>query len=171
MIAKYKKIIIPVIVAVLIALGIFFKKDKEVPMVIHGNQEAPSNDVIVEIKGEVKYPGLYQLSSQARIYDLVQLAGGFTADADTDSVNMAEVLKDGTVIYVGTKKSNQRGKISLNQATLEELMTLKGIGEVKAQNIIEYRERVGGFNSINELKNVQGISENLFEQIKEYLCL
>lgn len=169
--AKVKKLIIPLVIIMMIVLGIIFSKDKEIPNIISPEQEIISSDVVVEIKGEVKYPGLYQVSGDARIYDLIQIAGGFTAKADPDSVNLAAKIKDGTVIYVSGRQTSEKTKISLNHATLEELMTLNGIGEVKARNIIDYREKVGRFNTVDELKYVQGISENLFEQIKEYLCL
>ncbi|HHX81011.1 MAG TPA: hypothetical protein GX692_08110 [Acholeplasmataceae bacterium] len=169
--AKVKKIIIPLIIIVLIVLGLIFNREKEIPKIINTDQDQILSDIVVEIKGEVKYPGLYQISGESRIYDLVQIAGGFTAEADPDSVNLAAKIKDGTVIYVSGRRTYEKTKISLNNASLEELMTLTGIGEVKARNIIDYREKVGRFNALDELKNVQGISENLFEQIKEYLSL
>lgn len=168
---KVKKIIIPAVAGALLILGIVFDKKEESPPRFEAEPETFSNDIIVEIKGEVKYPGIYQIFGDARIYDLVVLAGGLTADADTASLNMADFLRDGAAVFVPSKKEVQTDKISLNHASLEELMTLKGIGETKAKSIIEYREQHGGFKSIDEVKNVKGISENLFEQLKEFLSL
>lgn len=168
---KLKKIIIPLLAVALLLLGFFFRKEEETQPRIEGNEESAGAEIIVEIKGEVRYPGVYQVSGDARVYELVRIAGGFTSAANTESVNLADFLKDGCSIYVAPRVEAQKGKISLNRASLEELMTLKGIGEVRAQSIIDYRELHGGFKTIDELKNVQGISENLFEQIKEFLTL
>ncbi len=167
---KFKKIIIPLVILILIVFGFFFKKEEENQETINNDIPVPISDIIIEIKGEVKYPGLYQISSTARVYEVINIAGGFTADADYSVLNLAEKVKDGSVIHIASRKKSEN-KISLNYASLEELMTLKGIGEVKARSIIDYREAVGRFRSLDELKNVQGISENLFEQIKEQLIL
>lgn len=84
---------------------------------------------------------------------------------------MALKLSDGMVIYVEKKTSIAPSKISINNATLEGLMKISGIGEAKARNIIKYREEHGRFYTLEDLKNVSGISENLFQQIKELICL
>lgn len=136
-----------------------------------------SNDVnvdtkiVVEIDGEVNNPGLYEIESDKRLFDLIQLAGGFTDDVNLPLVNLATPLQDGRKYYIpsihdaSTGKIN--GKININTASLEELMELKGIGKVKAQAIIDYRNTYGPFQDISEIMNVRGIGEKTYEAIKD----
>lgn len=150
--------------------------------------------IIVEIKGEVKKPNVYTLSYGSRIYDLIEMAGGFTDKADTMSVNSSMKLRDEdcVIIYSKEQASNvitnntnainntisanisrsslskrENEKVNLNTATKEELMTLPGVGEVTAQKIIEYREEKGGFSSIDELKNISRIGDKTIDKFRD----
>lgn len=127
---------------------------------------------IVEIKGEVNKPGLYIVMKDSRIGDIIDLAQGFTNNADTEKVNLASKITDGMLIIIDKINDTEaNNKISINKATLEELQKIPNIGKSKATNIIKYREENGAFIKLEDLINVNGISENLFEQIKEYICL
>lgn len=141
--------------------------------------------VTVHICGAVVSPGVFTLPEGSRIKDALEQAGGFSEKADTISVNLAEVITDGQQIviyeqYEGTELSGTPGPakakasgaavsglpVSINQGSLEALMLLNGIGEKTAQKIMDYRKAQGGFKTIEELKNVPGIGDKKFEQIK-----
>lgn len=147
-----------------------------------------SNKVIIDIEGEVINPGLYELDGDIRVNNVLKAAGGLSAKADRDwvkkNLNLADRVMDGQKIYIpriGEVKDNQvslvlgssdkKGKISLNQANLEELDKLSGIGPALGGRIIDYREKNGGFKNINELKLVSGIGDKLFEKIKDDITL
>jgi len=134
----------------------------------------------VQIKGEVEKPGVYSLSFGSRIEDLVKAAGGFTASADEDSVVLVKKLIDSDCIVIRKKgeqtdntvtsskaQVKEEGKINLNTATLEELDKLPGIGPAKAKIIIDYREKNGGFNSVEDLKQVKGIGEATLSSFRD----
>ena len=117
----------------------------------------------------------------SRIVDAITVAGGFDEEADTTSLNQAERLEDGQKLYVPTleevQKSNSgpqevtEDKIDINHATKEQLMTLAGIGPSKAEEILAYREEHGGFQSIEELKQINGIKDGVFEKIKDSITV
>lgn len=127
--------------------------------------------IVVYVTGEVLHPGVYKLSENARLYEAIDLAGGFTENADPLSVNEAEVLRDGMHIHVYALDPDASfrpdTRLNINAAGVEELSTLPGIGTGKAQAIVDYRKKNGRFQSIEELKNVSGIGDALFEQIRE----
>ena len=136
--------------------------------------EAPL--LTVYICGEVNRPGVYDLPTDGRLCDAVALAGGVTGSAAADSVNMAEPLADGMRYYIPARAESEEGvlyedpsdeRINLNTATKEELMTLSGIGEARAESILAYREANGKFRSIEELCKVSGISEKILAQIQD----
>ncbi|ALS00848.1 comEA protein [Enterococcus silesiacus] len=145
--------------------------------------ESISQQLYVDIKGAVKKPGMYEGSADMRVWDAVMLAGGLGEDADTKQVNYSERITDQMVIYVPkvgeeiqiaeqsadsmTKESNNLSKINLNKASENELQSLPGIGQKKAQEIIRYREENGGFKSIEDLKNISGFGEKTFEKLKD----
>lgn len=146
-------------------------------------EETPSM-VVVHVCGAVNHPGVYELSEGSRIFDAVNAAGGMTASASAEYLNQAAVVIDGQQLYVPTKEEMEtlpnvavkqqeisgqtnEGKVDLNHASKEELMTLTGIGEAKADSIIRYREEQGGFQSIEELMNIEGIKEGVFQKIKD----
>ncbi|MBE5995055.1 MAG: hypothetical protein E7247_22030 [Paenibacillaceae bacterium] len=137
----------------------------------------------VHICGEVAAPGVYELEEGSRIFQAVAVAGGFTENAAADSLNMAEPVKDGMKIQVPNQEEAQkllnegadfsgslqegRRKVNLNTAKKDELMTLKGVGEAKADDIIRYRESHGGFQKIEDIMKISGIKEAAFQKIKD----
>lgn len=144
-----------------------------------------TNKIIVEIKGEVKNPDVYEIDDGSIIRDLINMAGGLTEEANIDGINRAEKLRANQLIVIPNKDSTNNniisnsvstgvssdGIININTATLSELQNINGIGEVKAQSIIDYREKNGGFKSIEEIKNVDGIGSKTFEKIKDQISI
>ncbi|QQZ10801.1 helix-hairpin-helix domain-containing protein [Heyndrickxia vini] len=141
--------------------------------------------MVVDVKGEVMNPGIYEASTDERIQDLITRAGGFRKKADQSKVNLAQKIKDEMVIYVpkiGDKtsdisinptsdSSNDTGKVNINNATSEQLQTISGIGPSKAAAIIEYREKQGLFKGIEDIKNVTGIGDKTFEKLKDSITV
>lgn len=169
-----KNIIIGCIVVVLIVVGIIINNSKNVESATNDNREKYiDNDyqIIVDIKGEVKTPGIYYLSSNSRVIDAVNIAGGFTKEADIEGLNLATKLEDGMIVNVFKKEINDKEKISINKATIDELTKISGIGESKAKSIIEYRSKHGNFMSLEEIIKVDGITKDTFNKIKEFICL
>lgn len=185
--------------------------------IIYGVEAVLEEDscyVMVDIKGEVKKPGIYQVKCDSRVQDVISLAGGTTWKADTSVLNLSKKLLDEMVIIVYSKEQvanfvvtkeqesemqqlcqNQivikndacvdsdllqssesstevlgdtpvNNTVSLNRASKEELMSLPGIGASKADDIIDYREANGNFKNIEEIKNIKGIGDSIFEKIK-----
>lgn len=141
-----------------------------------GSTEEPS-EICVFVCGQVKNPGVYRLPAGSRVCDAIEKAGGCLDTADMWAVNQAEILADESRIYIPEPGEDisaeaeqaviQDGRISLNHAGKEELMTLPGIGEAKADSILEYRELNGGFQTIEELMNIPGIKEGIFQKIQD----
>jgi competence protein ComEA len=137
--------------------------------------------VYVYVCGSVHNPGVYMLAQESRIVAAVNAAGGFLEEAAKEAVNLAAPITDGMQIVVPSQEefSNtkaheqnmQDGKVNLNAAQLQELCTLSGIGEARAEAILAYRDEIGRFSSIEQLKNVAGIGESLFERIKESIYI
>lgn len=167
------------LVIVVLLLGILIYKFFDRSNIVEGYENTynstynSSENYVVEVKGEVNRPGLYIVMKDCRVSDIIDLALGFTNNADTSSINLASKITDGMQIIVkgNEKQESDTDKVSINTASFEELKKIPNIGEAKAKNIIKYREENGYFKSIEEIINVSGISENLFEQIKEYICL
>ena len=149
----------------------------------------PEKLCYVYITGEVQKPGVYKLSEDARIFQLVDMAGGFTKNADKESLNLADNVTDGTHIHVSAKISPSRSnptipglpaqhvivqshqtqstKIDINRADAQELERLKGVGPAIAKRIIEYRQKHGRFMKPEDIMNVRGIGQKTFEKIKD----
>ncbi len=131
----------------------------------------------VYICGEVVYPGVYEVDGDSRICDVLLLAGGFTGEADENSVNLAETVHDGMQVvipsYAETKKEKERlerkeaGALNINTASAAQLCSLPGIGESRAEAIVAYREEHGDFQSPEELMKVSGIKEGMYDKIKD----
>lgn len=163
-------------------------------------EESEKQEIWIDVSGAVKNPGVYQLQGNARVFEAVNAAGGFTEEADTMWLNQAAVVTDGQKLQVYTKaetqemkdrglqadidavqqeeagtvqegKSASNGKINLNTASLAELQEIPGIGEVRAQAILDYREEAGGFQSIQQIQEVPGIKGKTFEKIEEHITV
>ena len=150
--------------------------EKEIPM------------VYIYVCGAVELPGVYCLSQGSRLYEAVEMAGGLTGDADETCLNMARAIADGEQIVILTQEettllrasgtypvgdsgqdttAGDTGLVNINTATVAELTSVSGIGESRAQAIIAYREKNGSFQSIEEIKKVEGIKDGLFSKIKD----
>ena len=169
-----KVIVIIICISFLIIMGIIYNKPVEEIDIINGNNtEVTIENVkyVVYIKGEVKKPGLYMIDKDTRIIDLINIAGGLTENANISTINLAAKVTDGMTLTIeSTAVINFSKKISINSASLEQLQDIPHIGPALASRIIEYR-KTKMFESLEELLNVKGISENLFNEIKEYICL
>lgn len=131
---------------------------------------AESNIYSVSISGSVVNPGTYTVTKDSNLGYLISLAGGLKEDADITSFNSSATLVNGGNYYISYIRVGEN-KISINSANQAQLDTLPGIGEVFAKRIIEYRSKNGQFKTIEELKNVKGIGESLFESLKDLVCL
>lgn len=155
---------------------------QETVMQVTGQTEE-AGTVFVFVCGQVAVPGVYELPAGSRIYDAIMQAGGCMETADICAVNQAGYLEDGMQIYIPAigeaykeaaseeQASRTDGRISINHADKNELMTLPGIGESKADAILEYRQSHGAFSSIDELMNIPGIKEGIFNNIQDYITV
>ena len=162
----------------------------------------------VDIKGSVVSPDVYEVDSNSRVIDIINIAGGVTEDADTDSINLSKKVSDEDVIIIYSREELENNKksyeekidycttdnnsacatnvvtfddnnkedtdstiININTATVEDFMKLSGIGEAKAKSIIEYRNSIGSFSKVEDIKNVTGIGDSIFDKIKDYLTI
>lgn len=214
---KYRKKIFIVIFAIFAVLSIVWslseeeteEPKKEIVETIkkEENKEKKkdtSNKVIVDVKGAINNPGVYELKKDNNVFDAINMAGGLIEGSDTSNINLSKKLKDEMVIIVYTSREiaemknenkivcppvnnacitkqdeealleepkEEGGLININTATKEELLTLSGVGETKAQAIIKYREEKGMFETIEDIKNVSGIGDSLFEKIKNNITV
>ena len=183
--------LLPALIAIIVAGVIFcyLHVDSSGPVIdIHEEETAGEEAVSAEstsvteteniwiyICGEVKDPGVFMLNKGSRVFEAVEMAGGFTDNAAKDRVNLALLLEDGQQIIIpdinsqeagSDRRSEDDGLININTASMEQLITLPGIGRAKAQAIIEYRE-LHPFSSTDEIMNVSGIKGNSFDKIKD----
>ncbi|MFI5528591.1 helix-hairpin-helix domain-containing protein [Kitasatospora sp. NPDC051853] len=140
--------------------------------------------VVVDVAGKVRHPGLRTLPSGARVADALTSAGGPLPDTATDGLNLARVLTDGEQILVGGSPANAvggggaaggavpaAGPLSINQATREQLDALPGVGPTLAQRILQHRQEHGPFRSLDQLREVSGIGERKFADLRALLTL
>lgn len=159
-------------------------------------KSAGKQKLMVDVKGAVKKPGVYEVKPGMRVVDGIELAGGLTESADRKNINMALQLSDQQVVYIPIKgeikdfdpkhlmgtagnagneslaSSSSAGElININTADKNALLTLNGIGDKKADQIISYREEQGGFKTIDDLKQVQGIGDKIFAGLKDSITV
>jgi competence protein ComEA len=136
--------------------------------------------ITVHLAGAVVNPGVYHLPEGSRVYELLDLGGGFSGEADRDYINQARPLIDGEQIYVQNRSESAAAsgsaaggslKININHASAAELTALPGIGEVRANQIIAHREKYGLFTDTIELMDVSGIGEKTFENIVDLITV
>lgn len=173
------------------------------------NEQTKETKILVDVKGEINTPGVYELTSNNTVMDAINKAGGLTKQSDTSNINLSKKLEDEMVIIVYSKseiKNMQEedkikcppcnnacvteedekakldtdktestdtpsGKVNINTASSETLQTLDGIGEAKAKAIIEYRDKNGDFKNIEDIKNVSGIGDSIYEKIKNNITV
>ena len=134
-----------------------------------------SKNIFVYVCGAVNAEGVYELPEGSRVFEAIEAAGGFRTDAAVTEVNQAEVLEDEMHLYVPTiteimeHQSGQDGKININKATKEELMTLPGVGASRAESILQYRKEQGPFKNVEDIMLISGIKEGLYEKIKDLI--
>lgn len=136
--------------------------------------------IFVDIGGAVEEPGVYEVAKDTRLFEVIEMAGGLSEDADTDHVNRASFVEDGQKIIIPVKGSEytddgtaaafspeaDSGLININTASADELKTLSGIGDVTAEKIIEYRSSTA-FKSKEDIMSVDGIGSKTYEKIKD----
>lgn len=156
---------------------------------IDENKSQQSEDIKVHINGQINREGVYEVKEGDRLDDLVKQAGGLSPDADSNSLNLAMKLEDQMKIYIPNKNEilnenstntdqlvskpdsiSENGKININTASKEELMTLPNIGDKRAQAIIEYRD-TKNFETIEEIKNVTGIGEKFYQAMQDLITV
>lgn len=196
-----KKKIIPVIIIILLitagcgkSIPVYLEKEPELETEAPDTEEILSlteeseekTEVYVYICGAVNVPGVYVVKRDSRIFEVIDLAGGLREDASVDTLNQAELVTDGQMLRILTVEeaetvserfeteaveSEQDGKVNLNTASADVLMTLPGIGQSKAESIISYRETNGGFESIEDIKNITGIKDGVYTKIKDFITV
>lgn len=154
-------------------------------------KDITNKEITVYVSGEVNKPGIVTLNEGDRLATAVEMVGGTTDKADLNGINMAikvqdemhyiipkigDVVKNNSSEIVSNDNSNQGGasktsQININTATIEELDTLPGVGEATANKIVNHRSENGEFKSIEEIKNVNGIGDKKFEEIKNLICV
>lgn len=156
---------------------------------IDENKSQQSEDIKVHINGQINREGVYEVKEGDRLDDLIKQAGGLSPDADSNSLNLAMKLEDQMKIYIPNKNEilnenstntdqlvskpdsiSENGKININTASKEELMTLPNIGDKRAQAIIEYRD-TKNFETIEEIKNVTGIGEKFYQAMQDLITV
>ncbi|MCF6514889.1 hypothetical protein GSH19_01760 [Lactobacillus sp. S2-2] len=160
------------------------------------NESKDDNKIYVDIKGAVKSPGMYEVTSQMRLSDTIELADGFNKSADVKHVNLSKKLVDQEVIYIPIRgeikgspndlnvtsndtdnqqdSSNNKSdstKVNLNSAEKSSLTTLNGIGDKKADQIIDFRKQNGPFNSVDDLKKVPGFGDKTVDNLREFVSV
>ena len=161
---------------------------------------AGNSEICVDIGGAVVKPGVYEVDPETRLYEVIDMAGGLLSNADTDSINRAEYVEDGEKIFIPSRAAEApedtegqpedisedrteepsespeaittpgSGLVNINSASREELKTLSGIGDVKADKIIEYRSK-SRFRRKEDIKAVDGIGDSIYNKIKDSITV
>lgn len=154
-------------------------------------EDARPKVMYTDIKGSVKEPGIYSFSSEERVYDVLKRAGGLLEEADSDRINFSAKIEDQQVLYIPAvgeeppehlnqsaspegKQSTadtEPSKININTASPSELQQIPGIGSVKAQEIIRFREENGSFQKLEDLQEISGIGEKTVEKLKNFVTI
>ena len=142
--------------------------------------EKLEDNIIIDISGEIKNPGIYKMKGKVRLYEIIDKAGGLKEEANINSINQARYVKDGEKIIIPSSRnsqgmdkesiSNENNLVNINTASKEELLKLPGIGEVTAEKIINYRDN-NNFTKIEDLKNVNGIGMATYNKLKDLICV
>lgn len=141
---------------------------------------APTGDLVIDVVGKVKKPGIVTVPKGSRVYEAITAAGGLKGKVDTTALNLARVLTDGEQLLVGLEPAAVPGaaaapggttKLNLNTATAEQLDTLPGVGPVTAQSILSWRDENGRFTSIDDLLDVKGIGDATLAELRDLVVV
>ena len=160
----------------------------ENPVIDNTDKSTEKTEVYVQLCGAVNNPGVYKVEGGLRIFEVIDIAGGMSADADSDSINLTCEVTDEMKIYIpriGESESNDLNesaewncddktdnqKININTANEDELTKLPGIGQSRAKAIVEYREKNGRYNNIRDIMNISGIKQAMFDKIKDLISV
>lgn len=195
MVEQKNKLLFIVMLAVLIVAGSFYSfwqkssvqdavSSSEVMRKSTPASEEKNSEIFVYISGAVHKPGVFKALPNARVFEIVAMAGGLTPEADVAKINMAQIVKDGMhlhVVELATAQSNgtlanvskikSDNKVNINSADKSELDGLPGVGPALAERIIEYRQKNGSFSDIDDLKKVPGIGSSKFEKMQEKITI
>lgn len=180
-------IVIALVAAVVAVFALYRAIDDRTAPPIIIEDAATSLPIVVEVRGSVVTPGVYELPPGARLQDALNAAGGLTSAADLSTINLARRLRDGEVVVIGSPalaagspaavsdgaqaESSAEPRININTATVEELDLLPGVGKVTAQRIIDFREQNGPYRSVDDLVHVQGISTRTIEGLRDLVTV
>lgn len=154
-------------------------------------EEKSENLIYVYVCGQVRTPGVYSMAEASRLFQAVDMAGGILPEGDLTRINLAAPLEDGQKVYIPSREEAEtmpetektpdksedtaygisNGRVNINQASKEALMTLPGIGEAKADAILAYRQAEGAFENTEDLMQVPGIKEGVFSKIKDRISI
>ncbi|MFN8593973.1 MAG: ComEA family DNA-binding protein [Thermomicrobiales bacterium] len=181
--------LVAVVAGVIAAYAIFRAwDDRAAPPIIISDSEVMV-PVVVDLRGAVKTPGVYELPAGARVQDAIAAGGGVTENADLSTINLARRLRDGDVVVIAplpspsgtpgsapemppvTTDGSGVAKVNLNTASAAELVALPGIGDTIAGRIVAYRDEHGPFRSIDDLIHVQGISAKLIDSLSDLVTV
>lgn len=186
------KLIYGLIIACLVTVsGVLYLQDsKEAPVTISVQESdaktvktvlAEEPTIVVYVTGAVNKPDVYEVKEHSRLHEVVDQAGGFKASADKEYLNLARFVFDGEMIHVPqlgeTSESSEfeegdySEKVSINQASVQELMSLTGIGATKAEAIVDYRQSNGPFQRIEDIMKVNGIKDAMYNKIKDDIVI
>ncbi len=183
---KYWHLSLSALLVILFLFGLFFtpnepkwpEAEESSPIFESESRKESLDQIVVDIKGEIRNPGIYTLPSGARLYELIQLAGGVTDEGNEKVMNFAQELSDQQLVIVPhlddpvvyadnrTEETLAQNQIDLNTADSSQLQELPGIGAKKAEAIIAYREEKGFFKTVEEVKEVSGIGPKTYEALE-----
>ena len=187
-----EKIVIGFLVLLLIGGGVWRAVQTSAPggevALVGQQQESFSADhdlvdepemITVHLVGAVNNPGVYQLPVGSRVFELLEIGGGFSEDADQEALNQARPLLDGEQIYIHRTGETERspsmpdggGKININRASASDLTALPGIGDVRANQIVAHRENLGFFTDLEQIMDVSGIGQTTFNNIADQITI
>ena len=181
-VARVGLLLVALIAAVAAGFALFRAWDDRAAPPIIISDAAATKPVIVDLRGEVSRPGVFELPPEARVQDAIEAGGGLTEAADLSTINLARRLRDGEVVVIAAIPSGEPGppalaivaepasgvaRININTASAKELEALPGVGEVTAGRIVAFREEHGPYRSIDDLIHVTGISTRTIDGLRD----